>query len=194
MKQYKPFKKQQDQIKGKFKPRYPKSKKEEQEFGSGKINVMVCKKCEAVYWHKSWHHNLNQKSKENIKFVICPACQMIKDKKYEGEIILENVPEIYKKSIRILVENFGKRASGKDPMDRVISIKEKKVSRPSAERKRGASSRKEFKNLKDIRILTTENQLAVRLAKKINETYGKKLDVLISYSHQEDVVRIRIVF
>ena len=31
-------------------------------------------------------------------------------------------------------------------------------------------------------------------AKKINETYGKKLNPLITHSHQEDIVRIRITF
>ncbi|KPJ56277.1 hypothetical protein AMJ49_05315, partial [Parcubacteria bacterium DG_74_2] len=73
-------------------------------------------------------------------------------------------------------------------------IKQVRVSRPSAQRKRGASSRKEFKGLKDMRILTTENQLAQRLAKKINEAYGKKLNPSISHSEQEDVIRIKIVF
>ena len=191
MKKYKPSKKQQSQIKGKFKPRYPKSKKEEQEFGSGKPDIMICKKCEAFYWYKSWHRSLEDYPKlkisaksgsrmagKNIKFTTCPACQMIKDKKYEGEIILEQVPEIHKKSIRTLIENFGKRAEEKDPMDRIISIKLTKVSRPSDKRKRGADSRKEFKGLEDMRILTTENQLAVRMAKKINEICESIIDCI----------------
>ncbi len=201
---YKPYKKQQDQIKGKCGIRYPKSKKEEQEFGPGKVDVLTCKECAAVYWYKSWHHNLNQISNlksqkleskiKRIKFTICPACQMIKDKKYEGEIILENAPENYKKDIKRLVENFGKEAFKKDPMDRIISIKEEKTFRPSDSRKRGALSRKEFKGMKHIRILTTENQLAQRLAEKIHETFGKKLKMSIIHSHQEDVIRTRIVF
>ena len=198
MKQYKPSKKQQSQVKGKIKPRYPKSKKEEQEFGSGKTDIMICKRCGAFYWYKSWHHQLSDypklKQDKDIKFVLCPACQMIKDKKYEGEIILENVPKEYKKGIKSLIENFGKRAEQKDPMHRIISIKEIRVSRVSAQRKRGASSRKEFETLKILQVLTTENQLAQRLAKKINETYGKKLNPLITHSHQEDIVRIRITF
>ena len=119
---------------------------------------------------------------------------MIKDKKYEGEIILEAVPRDFKEDIKNLAKNYGKRAIAADPMDRIISIKEKKIKRVTAKRKRGATSRKEFKGLKDIRILTTENQLAKRLAKKINEIYSGKLSVLISHSHQEDVARIRIKF
>ena len=191
------------QIKGKFQPRRPKSRKEEAEFGPGKTDILVCKKCGAFYWYKSWHHRLNRvvgrwrpklEETKNIKPVTCPACQMIKDKKYEGEIILEAVPENFKKDIKTLAENYGKRAFEEDPMDRIISIEEKKIKRVTTARKRGATSREEFKGLGDIRILTTENQLAKRLAKKINEIYGGKLTVSISHSHKEDVARVRIIF
>jgi len=190
--------KSERQIKGKFQPRRQKPRKEEAEFGPGKIDVLVCKKCGVVYWYKSWHHRLSDypqlKQSKNLKFVLCPACQLIKDKKYEGEIILEAVPENFRKAIKTLAENYGKRAIAADPMDRIISIKEKKVKRVTTRRKRGATSRKEFEGLNDIRILTTENQLAKRLAKKINEIFGGKLIVSISHSHKEDVVRIRIKF
>lgn len=198
MKQHYPGKKQQNKIKGKFQPKVPKSKKIEQEFGQGKIDILICKKCGAVYWYKSWHHRLQDypklKETKNVKFVLCPACQMVKDKKYEGEIILKNVPESFKDSIKALIKSYGKRATEIDPMDRIISVKEKRVRRVTSQRKRGAASRKEFKDLRDIRILTTENQLAQKLAKKINETFGKKLSPSISHSHIEDVVRIKITF
>ena len=186
------------QIKGKFRPRRPKSRKEEAEFGPGKTDILVCKKCGAFCWYKSWKARLSDypglKQSKRIKFAFCPTCQMIKDKKYEGEIILEAVPRDFKEDIKNLVKNYGKRAFKVDPMDRIISIKEKKVKRVAAKRKRGATSRKEFKGLKDVRILTTENQLAKKLAKKINEIYGGKLSVSISHSHKEDVARIRIKF
>ena len=190
--------KSERQIKGKFRPRRQKPRKEEAEFGPGKIDVLVCKKCGAVYWYKSWHHRLSDypqlKQSKNLKFVSCPACQLIKDKKYEGEIVLEAVPQNFKEDIKVLAENYGKRAFAADPMDRIISIRERRIKRVTAKRKRGATSRKEFKDLRDIQILTTENQLAKRLAKKINEIYGGKLIVSISHSHKEDVARIRIKF
>lgn len=190
--------KSERQIKGKFRSRRPKSRKEEAELGPGKVDILVCKKCGAFYWYKSWHHRLSDypelKQSKRIKFAFCPTCQMIKDKKYEGEIILEAVPRDFKEDIENLVKNYGERAFEADPMDRIISIKEKRVKRVTAKRKRGAVSRKEFKGLEDIRILTTENQLAKRLAKKINEIYGRKLSVSISYSHKEDATRIRIKF
>ena len=194
----KSYRKQESQIKGKFQPRMPKSKKEEAEFGPGKIDIIICKECGAVYYYKNWHSKLETykelKEIKPLKFTVCPACQMIKDKKYEGEIILENVPENIREDIKNLAENFGKRAQERDPLDRIISIEEIKVKRPTAQRKRKAVSREEFKGLIDIRILFTENQLAQRLAKKLNETFSKKLKVLISHSHQEDIVRIKITF
>lgn len=198
MKAYYPYKKEQSQIKGKFHPRRPKSRKEEAEFGLGNIDILVCKKCWAVYWYKNWHHRLEDypelKQSKRLKFVTCPACQMIKDKKYEGEVVVQNVPTKLKKDIKALAKSFGEKAFQEDPLDRIISIKERIVRRPTNVRKRGAGSRKEFRGLRDIQILTTENQLAVRLAKKINETFKGKGKLSISHSHQEDVVRAKITF
>ena len=191
-------KKEKNQIQGRFRPKGPKTKKEEAEFGPGKTDILICKSCGIFYWYKSWHHCLENyaklKKSKNIKFTLCPACQMIKDKKYEGEIIIENVREEIKDQLKILIENFGKRAFKKDPLDRVISIKEKKVRRPTNARKRGAISRKEFIGMLDIRVLTTENQLAQKLANKIKQIYGKKSKTSISHSHQEDTIRVKIVF
>ncbi len=197
MKPYTRFKKGESQVKGKFKSPGVRIKKEEAEFGPGKTNILLCKRCGAVYFYKSWHQRLEdypgEKSRD-IKFTLCPACQMIKDKKFEGEIILENVPENFKKDIKKLAENFGKRSFEADPMDRVISITEEKIKRAPAKEKRGAASRKDFEGKSYIRILTTENQMAKRLAKKINEIFGRKLNLSISQSHQEDTSRIRITF
>ena len=177
----------------------PREKREEQEFGPGKIDYLICPECHCVYFDKSWHHSLEQdikrfKEEKQVKFQLCPACQMIKDGRFEGEIIIENVPEQFREDIKKLAKNFGKRAFGIDPMDRIISFQEKTVKRPSTQRKKGASSRKEFEGLKDIQILTTENQLAVRLAKKIDEIFGGKPKTSISYSKEEDIVRIKISF
>lgn len=168
---YTPSRKQQSQIRGKFQPRQPRSKKTEQEFGPGKKDVFLCRNCPVVYWYKSWHHRLQDypqlEERKGIRFTICPACRMIKDKKYEGEIILENMPQSLKSGIRKLANSYGKRAQEEDPQDRIISIGED-------------------------RILTTENQLAQRLAKKIKQSFGGK--IYISHSHGEDVIRVKIKF
>lgn len=185
--------------KGLLQIRRPRTKKEEQEFGPGQTDYIICPECRCAYFDKSWHHSLAEdfkkiKETKMVEFQLCPACQMIKDEKYEGEIILENVPEDFKEKIKILAKNYGRRAFELDPMDRVISIEEREVRRVSTRRKRGALSRKEFEGLRDLEILTTENQLAKKLAKKINETFGGKLKVFISHSRKEDITRIRVVF
>ncbi len=161
-----------------FPSHFPKSKKEEQEFGKGKKDLFICPECGAVYWYKSWHHSIEKypelKETKNIDFTICPACQQILEGKFEGEIILENVPEGLKKEIKNLARNFGKRAFEKDPMDRIISIKEIEKGK--------------------IQILTTENQLAQRLAKKIKQTFGQKAKLIISHSKEESTLRAKIIF
>ncbi|OGZ34210.1 MAG: hypothetical protein A3I88_01380 [Candidatus Portnoybacteria bacterium RIFCSPLOWO2_12_FULL_39_9] len=180
------------QIKGKYQLRAPRPKKEEQEFGPGEIDILMCQKCEAVYYYKSWHHRLEdyqslsedkprtfsgyashkiynpEKARgKRIKFILCPACQMIKDKKYEGRIILKNAPPEKKEEILGLVKNIGERAFQRDPLDRIISIKSKKG---------------------DIEILTTENQLAVSIGKQIKRAFKGSLE--IQWSHQESIARI----
>ena len=75
----------------------PKSGHAMEEFGGGKKGIAVCEVCNAVYYKKSWHHSLlNLKSaKENapLNFVLCPACQMVKNHQFEGKITIVNVPE-----------------------------------------------------------------------------------------------------
>jgi len=164
-----------------FHHKTPKPKKDREEFGPGKTDIIICKECGAAYYYKSWHHRLEDypelSQSKPIKFTLCPACRMIESGKYEGEVMVENFPEEIEKELKNLIENFGERARERDPLDRIISIKESKT-------KRG----------KNLRILTTENQLAQRLGKKINEVFGKKHKVVISHSDSEDVIRVRVVF
>ncbi len=171
------------QIKGRFSPRVPKSRKEEAELGKGKIDVLICKKCKAVYWYKSWHHSLDQKlkldsEKLRLKFVLCPACQMIRDKKFEGEVLISNIPFNYKKEILKLIKNIKKRAYQRDPMDRIISIRE---------------IRGKFVKISGFRVLTTENQLAVSIGKQIKRAF-KEVKLDIQWSHKESTARVRVKF
>ena len=167
--------KQDKYQKGKFAPRIPKSRKEEAEFGPGKIDIVMCQSCHSVYYEKSWHHGLGDYQQlsedKRIKFVLCPACQMIKDKKYEGVVTLENVSQDKKAEMLNLVRNVGKRAFEKDPLDRIIEIK-------------GESGKGK------IEIFTTENQLAVIIGKKLKRAFQGKLD--IKYSHQESTARVKL--
>ena len=154
---------------------YPKKKTEHPEFRKGKSEYILCPACYSVYYNKAWHHALSGdkhfKETKEARFVICPADKMIKEKEYEGQIIMENVPAVIKYDLFHLVENMAARAFHDDPMDRVISIKEKNGR---------------------IEILTTENQLAQRIAMKIKESFKNKMGSgwQISHSHREDPLRI----
>lgn len=150
---------------------------EKHEISKGKSGLVVCERCDAVYYKKSWHRNLRDYKdlKENLamKFSLCPACEMIKNRQFEGEIIIKNVPIKIKDGLINLVKTFSKRAFERDQMDRLIDIKETKD---------------------ELKITTTENQLAVKLAKKIKETF-KKAELKITYSPSpSDVVYVKIEF
>ena len=163
-------------ISGKYRKKIERSKKEEQEYGAGKKDFVVCEKCNAVYYYKSWKHgfvdykHLNEN--KNIKFEICPACQMIKDKKFEGKVVFESVPKEYKEDILRNIKNTGERAYKRDPMDRIIEVKES-----------GGN----------VEVTTTENQLARNIARQVTSAY-KNTKSDISWSKEEGVARVVVRF
>ncbi|MBU1045996.1 hypothetical protein KJ616_02650 [Patescibacteria group bacterium] len=153
---------------------FPGSKKEATEFGKSKKSVLACEKCNAVFWQKSWRHNMEgipESDRENVQSAFCPACRMLAEDRYEGEIIIENVPEEKKEEIENLISNFSEAAFEKDPMDRIISIQT--VAKGM------------------LRVLTTENQMAQQLAKKIKQTFKGKTSFM--YSKRESTLRARII-
>jgi len=162
-------------------PRFPKSKQiaRHDEYGKDKKGIEVCKVCWNVYFKKQWHHpNIKLYEKKELKgkklhFVICPADKMTAKGFYEGEIQIQDVPGKYEVQLLNLITNFAERAKKRDPQDRIIEIKK-------------------IKN--GFRIITTENQLAVRLAKKIKGVFNK-VDLRISYaSEPHEVVQVRVIF
>lgn len=169
-------KRQQFEAMGKFHAGIEKSKSEEQEYGPGKKSITLCKKCEAAYYKKSWHHGIedykNLREDNRVIFAVCPACQMIADRKFEGELILENVPGGYKEEILRNIKNTGTQAYEKDPMDRIIAIREE-----------GGR----------VQVQTTENQLARNIARQIERAY-KNAKVETRWSKAESIVRLRVTF
>jgi len=154
--------------------RGPKSVKEESEAGPGRKEFVFCSGCGIVYYHKFWHHALEDwkhlSGRKRIKFVLCPACLMIKDKKFEGELAVSGIgSRKLKEEIRNVLTNSGELAFRRDPLDRIIEIKEGK---------------------NQLVVRTTENQMAARLGKKIKLTFGGKMTV--SHSREEDVMRIKV--
>lgn len=161
---------------GKYRAKIEKSKKEEQEYGPGKKDIVICYDCEAVYYYKSWRHNLRNykhiNQDKNVDFGVCPACNMIRGGKFEGRVIFQNVPKSLKKEILNNIKNTGDRAYKRDVLDRIISTKE---------------------DGDIIEVLTTENQLARNIARQVERAH-KNFDIDISWSSKESVARITAKF
>jgi len=170
-------------VSGKYRKKIKKSRKEAEEYGPGKKDVAMCESCTAVYYYKSWHHRLRDYKHLNedkeVNFTTCPACKMIKDGKFEGKVVFENVPESYTGGIMRNITNTGERAYKRDPMDRIINIKS------------------EIRNPKsatyNVQVLTTENQLARNIARQVERAY-KNLKADINWSKDESTVSITVNF
>lgn len=157
-----------------------KSRKEREEFGRGKQGVVLCPVCKAAYYKKSWHHDIAHfagKEDVSVKFMLCPADQMIKNKQYEGKVVVRNVSGETEVEVANLIKNIGFSAFEKEPMHRLISV----------EKVRGLPAQ-----AGELIALTTENQLAVSMAKKIGEAY-KKAKVKISFAKEPNDVAIAVV-
>ncbi len=161
---------------------------EKREFPRGKLGLVLCPSCNAAYYKKSWHRNLrnykNLREDLPVKFAVCPACKMIKNKQFEGEIIIQNAPAKIQNELTNLIKSFSRRAYERDPMHRLIEIKNIGVNQRTNQRQSAST----------LRITVTENQLAVKLAKKIKEVF-KKVNYKVSYSPSpSDVVYIKMEF
>lgn len=145
----------------------------------GDKGVTVCPECHNVLYKKEWHHPGHAsiaRTKHDggkVRRTACPACIMIKNRLFEGEVFIENFPYRHREELLNLIRAFGKRAEGIDPQDRIIRVDETA----------GA-----------YRVTTTENQMAVKLAKKIREVFNT-VKVRISYAPEPaEVSRIRVFF
>ena len=158
---------------GRFVSRRIQTKKEWQELRKGARGYIICADCGAVYWKKSWHHGLDAPgahgAEKKVSFKFCPACRMIRDRQFEGEVILEGVPEKYRMELVAHLRNVGETARRLDPMDRIIAIQ----SRDSR-----------------IRITTTENRLALRLGREAKQLLGNRGARSVRFSKEEDIVRV----
>lgn len=160
---------------GKIRRPGPHSKKDEQEFGLAKKEFLVCMDCGSSYFDKSWHHGLDEeklghfKKDKLVKFDVCPACKMAKEKRYEGELVIKFLISNSKflNQIKNTVKNSDEQARDKDSMDRVLWTEEKNG---------------------ELRVYTSENQLAVKIGKKLRSSLGKG-KLIIKHS-QEDVSRV----
>lgn len=136
----------------------PLPHKEEAEFGYARSGIGMCKECMSFYYTKAWHHDApsfpyEMKNEELLmRLLLCPACRMVKDKMYEGKLVIEHVPERSADDLEKMIHSYGARAYEKDCQHRLVDVQ----------------------RIKDyIIVTTTENQLATRLAKKIKDAFNR---------------------
>lgn len=149
------------------------------EYGRAEHGVALCVSCGNIHYRKQWlqprsvnMRELNRRGTPTTR-TLCPACSLGTRGLYEGELLLENVPLLIEEEVGRLIRGFGRRAQAHNPQHRIIAIKRER---------------------RHWRVTTTENQLAVRLAKKIQDSFKR---VLLTISHSREpyeVGRVRLVF
>lgn len=151
-----------------------------EDYNRERKGIIECPTCHNVHFKKKWYASLND-LKQHVKnkelkiehSAPCPACTMIREHLFEGEIMIENFPATVERELVNLIRNYGERATEHDPQDRIIQIEEIPTG---------------------YRVTTTENQLAHRLAKKIKDVFNT---VEIHFSHSKEpfeVSRVRVTF
>jgi len=156
----------------------PSPKRVAQEFGPGKHEYFVCGECGAVYFKKSWHHNFrgsNVRGDKHVHFTQCPACAMIAQKKFEGEVLIDtsNISAKMREELVQHIRHVGEQAYARDPMHRIIKLQVQ-----------GSKS-------SIVRVTTTENQLALRIGREVEKLLKGKGKKIVEFSREEDVVRVR---
>lgn len=151
----------------------PKSRHAMEEFGPGKKQLLSCKVCGCVYYKKSWHHNNLKLKTNNLKLALCPACQMIKNRQYEGKILIKKIPLEKEKELINLIKNFCQTAFSIDPMHRLIAVK---------------------KQENNLIITLTENELANKLGKKIRDVFKKVKTKTSFVGDPSDVAIVAVEF
>lgn len=126
--------------------------------------VQVCDRCNAVFYDGHWHTDahaasaMSEHKPRNAKqSAMCPACTYVMsgegkaDSDFEGQITLDGLHDANEKAeILLTIRNLARASVEKDPQDQIIAIDDK------GDR---------------IIISTTDNQLAVRMGKKIDESF-----------------------
>ncbi|MBI2086676.1 MAG: hypothetical protein HYT69_00650 [Candidatus Zambryskibacteria bacterium] len=153
-----------------------------EEYGREGAGISECPDCGNVKFRKRWYRSASAVKSHlknpPLKIKVsrkerCPACTMIKERVFEGEVFIDDFLKEHRKVLLNLIKNFEKEALKRDPQDRIITLE---------------------KTQAGWRITTTENQLADRLAKKIKGAFNT---VKISFSHSKEpfeVDRVHVVF
>lgn len=134
-----------------------------------------------MYYHKSWHHGFadfkHLKEDEEVRFTVCPACQMIQENKFEGKVIIENVPAEYKDELLSNIKNTGQKEYERDPLDRIINVKAQMTNGKFAY---------------NAEVTTTENQLARNIARQVERSFrGARGEIRWSKEESSAVIIVK---
>ena len=143
-----------------------KSKGAAGQLRAGPSGVVRCPECFSYYYENCWHDQFlswEQLARlhctpGSVGHRQCPACSMIRSGHFEGKVVIKHAPEnLQRLLLSTLIKLICIGSREKDCQQRLIAISEKD---------------------ENITVTTTENQLAIILAKKIKDVF-KKVDVLI---------------
>lgn len=154
-------------------------RKQAEEFGGAKKGLVICENCDIYNFKKGWHHDADSfiAKRENkdiqVHFALCPACHMIKNRQYEGKLVVNNIPAPQKKDLMNMIKGYCDRAFSQDPLDRLIGV----VSESSS-----------------LIVTVTKKQLAQRLAKKIKDAFNKVKISNPNFREPGDVANITVEF
>jgi NMD protein affecting ribosome stability and mRNA decay len=131
-----------------------------------------CKKCTAIYHNKHWYFDENElkKLKKHSKpgAVLCPACEKIMDKFASGIVTLHgDFIKKHQEEIVNLIKNEEKKASGRNPLERIIAITTMK---------------------EGMEVTTTHEKLAQRIGKRLHSSFSG--EVTYRWTPQDKMARV----
>jgi len=116
----------------------------------------ICTECHALYERRHWFFDeeayFHASMQPDVRTVLCPACQKIRDRYAEGQVTLRSGAFLntHKDDILRLIRNEEARAKGINPLERIIAITE----------------------TDDGMVITTTNEkLAQRIGRMLKSTY-----------------------
>ncbi len=130
----------------------------------------ICPVCGLVYHKKRWTRDerLMERVADTAKRAKCPSCRKIEDHYPMGIVILKgDFLKNHKEEIINRIKNTEKREILRNPLDRIMSLKEIKG---------------------DMVIETTSENLAIALGKALRRSYKGELE--IRFSEDQKMVRV----
>ncbi|MGE0824866.1 MAG: BCAM0308 family protein [Candidatus Binatia bacterium] len=119
-------------------------------------NVLLCTQCQAIYQRRHWFFDAEayfhfDMQPDTIKG-LCPACQKIRDRYADGQVVLHASPFLtaHKDEILRLIHNEETRAKGLNPLERLIEVSESDAG---------------------ITVTTTTEKLAQRIGRAVKSAY-----------------------